>query len=408
MIENLIVQKYGGTSVGSVEKIQAIAKKVEILKSKNPLLKIVIVVSAMGKTTDALVKLAKECSSDPDPREYDALVSTGENVSAALLSICLIEKKIPSISLSGSQAGILTEKHHSKAKVINVNPTRIKDALNKNQVVIVTGFQGINSVNDITTIGRGGSDTSAVILASALGCSTCEIYTDVDGIYTTDPRVVKEAKKLKEISYEEMLELASLGATVLHPRAVECAKINKTELHVRSSFKSYPGTIVKEANNMELQKAVTGIAVNKNEAIISIIGVTNKPGTAGIIFKEIAKNNINIDLIVQSIKYGNLNSISFSIHEDDLLKTKSVCQNLVETLGAKEIKTEENIAKISIVGVGMISKPGIAAEMFDALGQENINIKYISTSEIKISCVIEKHHADKAQAILHSHFNLNS
>eukprot|EP01047_Picozoa_sp_COSAG01_P000146 COSAG01_NODE_2_length_63927_cov_1357.611941_31_plen_409_part_00 len=408
MNKKINVQKYGGTSVGSTERINAIADRLIKLKSHNQDDHFVVVVSAMGKTTDELVNLAKSCSTSPHSREYDALISTGENISAALLAICLIEKGQDAISLSGSQAGIKTEDKHTRAKVLNINPKRILDALNNNKIVIVTGFQGINQNEDITTIGRGGSDTSAVILASALRCTSCEIFTDVNGIYTTDPRAVKKARKLNEISYDEMLDLASLGAKVLHPRAVETAKINNIELHVRSSFSNETGTIVKEASNMELNKPVTGIAVNKNEAIISIIGVENKPGIAGHIFTSLAEENINVDIIIQNVKYGNLNSISFSIHEDELPEAKKLAEKLVKTLNAKEVKIETDIAKISIVGVGMISKPGVAASMFNTLGKNKINIKNISTSEIKISCVIDRKDAENAQNILHDTFNLDS
>ncbi|MEK9657516.1 MAG: aspartate kinase [bacterium] len=407
MTNEIRVQKYGGTSVGSAEKIKKIATKIKKLKDNDPNEKIVIIVSAMGKTTDDLVKLAYICAKTPNPREYDALISTGENISASLLAMCLIEIGIDAISLSGAQAGILTEKSHSKAKVIKVNPKRIHQALDQNKVVIITGFQGINEHEDITTIGRGGSDTSAVIIASSLNSSLCEIYTDVEGVYTTDPRIVKNAKKLSEISYEEMLDLAHLGAKVLHPRAVECAKTNNIKLHVRSSFSDKEGTIVKEASSMELNKTVTGIAVNKTEAIVSIIGVENKAGVAGEIFELLANKNINVDMIIQSVKYGNLNSISFSIEEDDLQKTLKAANTLITKLHAKEIKTDQNIAKISIVGVGMTSKPGVAAQMFKALGKHAINIKHITTSEIKISCVINRDQADEAQKILHETFNLH-
>ena len=402
------VMKFGGTSVGSPDKIKSIANRLIKLKSKDPEHAFVVIVSAMGKKTDELVALSRSCTSNPDAREYDALISTGENISAALLSICLIDKGYPAISLSGPQAGILTESQHSRAKVLNVTPKRIYEAIEKNKIVVITGFQGINENEDITTIGRGGSDTSAVILASVLNCKVCEIFTDVNGIYTTDPRVVKTAKKIKEISYEEMLDLASLGAKVLHPRAVETAKINNIELHVRSSFSDEEGTLVKEFRKMELNKSVTGIAVNKNEAMVSIVGVENSPGVAGKIFDSLAKENINIDIIIQSVKYGDLNSITFSVDQNDLLPAKNVAHTLLDSLKAKEVKVEENIAKVSIVGVGMISKPGVAATMFSALGKEGINIKHISTSEIKISCIIAKTDAEKAQNLLHNTFGLDN
>ena len=295
----IAVKKFGGTSVGSAKRIQAIAERLVSLHKTE---KQVVVVSAMGDTTDHLITLCKEISSKPSPREFDALVSTGENVSAALLSMAIHELGVDAISLSGPQAGIKTESFYSKAKILDVRPERIYQELDQNKIVIVTGFQGLNEFNDITTIGRGGSDTSAVVLAAALKAKVCDIFTDVDGIYTTDPRVVKEAKKLQEVSYDEMLELASLGAKVLHPRAVECAKENNIILHVRSSFDNEKGTLVKEASDMEVQKPVTGAAIIEEEAIISLLSVKDRPGIASVLFNKLAKENINVDMIVQVLK----------------------------------------------------------------------------------------------------------
>lgn len=404
--KTITVQKYGGTSVGSIERIKNVAKK--IVKSYEKNKRVVAVVSAMGDTTDTLVSLAKGISDNPSPREYDALLSTGENVSASLLAMCLIEMGYKAISLTGYQAGITTEVLHSKAKILNINTDRIHQELEKDQIVIVTGFQGINNNGDVTTIGRGGSDTSAVAVAAALGMNECEIYTDVDGIYTTDPRKVKSAKKLTEISYDEMLELASLGAKVLHPRAVECGKENNVVLHVRSSFNDEEGTRVKESSEMEINKPVTGVTVNEDEAIISLVRVPDKPGTAGYIFNTLAKAGVNVDMIIQSVEKGENNNITFSIHRDDLAHAKEICEQIAKELDLLEIKTEDSIAKISAVGVGMISKPGIAAQMFDALGKEGINIKRITTSEIKISCAIDRDQARKALEVLHKEFELDS
>ncbi len=400
----ILVKKFGGTSVGSTERIQNIAQR--LCRTKKDTEKIVVVVSAMGNTTNELIKLSKEISSNPNPREYDALVSTGENISAALLSMCLNEMGQQAISLTGAQAGIFTEELHSKAKILTVKTERIEKELEKGNIVIITGFQGINPNSDISTIGRGGSDTSAVVLAAALGCKSCDIYTDVDGVYTTDPRKVNSAQKLKEVSYEEMLEMASLGAKVLHPRAVECAKHNQIELHVRSSFNTIEGTYVKEAKKLEVNKPVTGIAIKDKEAIISLIGVPDKPGVAGDIFSELANNNVNVDMIVQSAEENAINNISFSVMEEDLQVATDIVKRQKENIHIKDIKIDNSIAKVSCIGVGMITKPGIAAKMFSALGKAKINIKRITTSEIKISCAIDREHSQKAMEVLHQEFDL--
>ncbi|MEC8677653.1 MAG: aspartate kinase, partial [Candidatus Margulisiibacteriota bacterium] len=315
------VYKFGGTSVGSVEKIQAIADR--ILAEPNH--KHVIVVSAMGHTTDQLVTLCSEISDTPEPREYDALISTGENVSAALLSMSIIAKGGQAISLTGAQAGIFTSNGHKRAKIVNIKPDRINAELASNKVVVVTGFQGISEYNDVTTIGRGGSDTSAVVLAAALGLKECDIYTDVDGVYTTDPRRVSGASKLAEVSYDEMLELASMGAQVLHPRAVECAKENGITLHVRSSFLKSDGTRIKERNAMELNRSVTGIALKRDEAKLTIVGVPDSPGIAGKLFTRLGESNVNIDMIIQSNEEKNeTNTITFTVSEDDYVEAKKV------------------------------------------------------------------------------------
>lgn len=405
--KNIIVKKFGGTSVGSVERIKAVAEKA--IKAKKDYDNVVIVVSAMGKTTNQLVTLAKEVSDNPTPREYDALISTGENVSASLLAMCIQEMGEKAISLSGFQAGIMTESRFSKAKIVNINTDRIYKELNDNNIVIITGFQGFTQSEksaDITTIGRGGSDTSAVALAASLNCEVCEIYTDVDGVYTTDPRKVKNASKIKNISYEEMLELASLGAKVLHPRAVECAKENNITLHVRSSFDDIEGTYVKEANKLEVTIPVTGIAFSDNEAIVSVHDIPDHPGAAGILFSRLAEEAINIDMIIQSAEKQDKNTISFSIIEDDLTAAKNIAETVCTELNASKVTSKTSIAKISVVGVGMISRPGIAARMFSILGQNNINILRITTSEIKISCAIYKEHLDKAIELLHKEFEL--
>ena len=398
------VYKFGGTSVGSVEKIQAIADR--IMAEPND--QHVVVVSAMGHTTDQLVELCSQISTSPEPREYDALISTGENVSAALLSMSIIAKGGKAISLNGSQAGIYTSNGHKRAKIMDVKPARIQTELNENKVVVVTGFQGISEYNDVTTIGRGGSDTSAVVLAAALGLKECDIYTDVDGVYTTDPRRVSSAKKLSVVSYDEMLELASMGAQVLHPRAVECAKENGITLHVRSSFSSDEGTRIKELNSMELNRTVTGIALKRDEAKLSLVGVSDQPGVAGKLFGELGNHNVNIDMIIQSNEEENeTNTITFTVSEDDYIEAKKITEKVASELGAGTVVGDTNIAKVSIVGVGMISKPGVAATMFKTLGENNVNIQLITTSEIKISCAIESGQADAAVQALHDAFELH-
>lgn len=404
MKRSILVQKFGGTSVGSTERIKRVADR--IISSKQRAEHLVVVVSAMGHTTDELVGLSKEISKSPDPREYDALLSTGENISAALVAMALIEKGQPAVSLTGPQAGVKTENMHSRAKILNVDATRIKKELAQGKVVIVTGFQGFNDVNDVTTIGRGGSDTSAVVLAAALGSDECEIFTDVDGVYTTDPRKVKAARKLETISYDEMLELASLGAGVLHPRSVECGKENNVVIHVRTSFDDSEGTRVKEVNTMEASKPVTGVTVNKDEAILSIIGLPDTPGIAGKVFTRLAQKGINVDMIIQSVEQADKNNISFSVHLDDLDQAKAVTDAIAKELGASKVTSDDSIAKVSAVGVGMISKPGIAAKMFETLGNAGINILRITTSEIKISCAIPRDKAEAALNFLHDAFEL--
>ncbi|MEK9727290.1 MAG: aspartate kinase [Candidatus Margulisiibacteriota bacterium] len=398
------VYKFGGTSVGSVEKIQAIADRI----LSEPNCQHVVVVSAMGHTTDQLVELSSKISSAPAPREYDALISTGENVSAALLSMSIIEKGGQAISLNGAQAGIFTSNGHKRAKIVNVKPDRIKSELDQNKVVVVTGFQGVSEYNDVTTIGRGGSDTSAVVLAAALNVEECDIYTDVDGVYTTDPRKVTTASKLAEVSYDEMLELASMGAQVLHPRAVECAKENNITLHVRSSFSRNEGTRIKERKAMELNRSVTGIALKRDEAKLSIVGVSDAPGVAGKLFTKLGENNVNIDMIIQSNEQQNAtNNITFTVSEDDYIDARKITEAMMDELGAERVDGDTDIVKISIVGVGMISKPGVAAKMFRTLGECGVNIQLITTSEIKVSCAISSEQADQAVQALHDAFELH-
>ncbi|RAP32992.1 aspartate kinase [Candidatus Marinamargulisbacteria bacterium SCGC AG-439-L15] len=403
---SIIVQKFGGTSLGSIDRIQAVAKHIKTIKNDHN--KVVVVVSAMGKSTDKLVDMAHTVSNGkPDAREYDALVSTGENVSAALLSMTLIANGTQAISLSGHQAGVETESVHSKAKIKTIKPDRVMAELNQNKVVIVTGFQGMSEHQNITTIGRGGSDTSAVALAASLNADECDIYTDVDGIYTTNPRIEEKAVKLDEISYDEMLELASLGSEVLHPRAVECAKENKICLHVRSSFTLTEGTRVKESSGMESNKPVTGVALKKNEARLSILGVPDKPNIAGTVFSKLSEQHINVDMIIQSTEQNGVNNITFTVSREEFEPAKAILSEVVKDIGATGIRGDKNIAKVSAVGVGMISKSGVAAKIFDALGEEGINIELISTSEIKVSCAVKEADGEAALKALHAAFDLD-
>jgi aspartate kinase len=401
---NRTILKFGGTSLGSAERIQAVAARIIDIKKNTK--DIVVIVSAMGKSTDFLVDLAKELSPIPDPREFDALLSTGENISSSLLAMTLIGMGHPSISLSGIQAGVHTETLHMKAKILRVDSTRIEESLSEGKIVIISGFQGFNEYNDVTTIGRGGSDTSAVVFAAALNCAECNIFTDVDGIYTTDPRKVETAKKLTSISYDEMLELASLGAGVLHPRAVECAKENNIVIHVRSSFSYDEGTRVMEVNNMEAKKSVTGITINEHQAIISVLKVPDTPGFAGFLFTRLGEKGVNIDMIIQNVEDEGNNNISFTVQSDDLDTAAKVATQAAKEMGAGSIKMDANISKVSAVGIGMISRPGVAAKMFKTLGDANINILRIATSEIKISCAIAKPDSIKALKVLHDAFEL--
>ena len=400
----LIVQKYGGSSVANPERIKNVAKRVVSYKKRGH--NVVVVVSALGDTTDELIELASKITDDPSEREMDMLISTGEQISCALLAMAIQELRIPAISFTGPQVGIITDNSHTKAKILNISAERIKEELKNGKVVVVAGFQGVSVAREITTLGRGGSDLTAVALAKALGAKICEIYTDVDGVYTADPRIVKDARKLSRISYDEMLELASLGAKVMQARSVEYGKRYDIPIHVRSSFSSAEGTIIsKEVKSME-KIDVSGIALQKDEAKVTICDVPDKPGIAAIIFKELAVNNIVIDMIVQNVGRTGTTDISFTVLKEDLAKTIKVARKVAREVGAGEVIKDENIAKVSIVGIGMRSHSGIAARMFRALASKKINIEMISTSEIKISCVIEKRHSEMALRTLHDEFGL--
>ena len=409
----IIVHKYGGTSVGTPEKIKNVARRVKKVRDAGH--EVVVVVSAMGHTTDELIELMHNVTADPDPREYDMLVSTGEQVSASLLAMALQALGCPAVSLTGGQAGVVTEDIYKKARIKEIKLDRLKKELKAGKVVVITGFQGIDSKGDIITIGRGGSDTSAVAIAAALQADVCDIYTDVDGVYTTDPRIVPSARKLKYISYEEMLELASLGAQVLHPRSVECASIYNMVIHLRSSLKDDEGTyimspsqIAKEAGKMEKQEAVRGIALDENIAKIGILNVPDQPGTAAKLFGSLAAAKINVDMIVQSIhSQGTRADMAFTVERPDLKKAVEITEKTAAALKAEKVISDADVCKVSLVGIGMVSQPGTASKMFAVLSDEKINIQMITTSEIKISTVIKAEQGKKAVQALHKAFGLD-
>ncbi len=401
---SLIVQKFGGTSVANPKRIKNVAKRVVKYKRKG--YDLVVVVSALGDTTDELIDLAYKITNYPSEREMDMLISTGEQVSCALLAMAIQKLKVPAISFTGAQVGIITDTSHTKARILDISTERINEELKKGKVVVVAGFQGVSISKEITTLGRGGSDLTAVALAKALGAKICEIYTDVDGVYTVDPRIVPNARKLARVSYDEMLEMSSLGAKVLQARSVEYAKRYGVTMHVRSSFSNADGTIIsREVKAME-KIDVSGVTLQKDEAKVTICDVPDKPGIAARIFKELALNNIVIDMIVQNVSRTGITDISFTVLKEDLPKTIKVAKRVAKTIGAGDVVKDENIAKVSVVGIGMRSHSGIAARMFEALASKKINIEMISTSEIKISCVIEKRHAERAVKAIHEEFEL--
>jgi len=399
----IVVMKFGGTSVGSIERIKNVARI--IAKKKDEGNDVVTVVSAMSGETDRLINLLKEIEPKFSPREYDQLVSTGETASSPLVAQTLITMGYDAISLTGIQIGMITNGVHSNSRIMDVKADRIRQELAKGKICIVAGFQGIDpETGDVTTLGRGGSDTSAVAVAAALKANVCEIYTDVDGVYTADPRIVKHAKKLDKISYDEMLELASLGAKVLQSRSVELGMNHNVDIMVLSSLEEKPGTLVtKEDSDME-QVVVTGVVSDKNQAKITITEVPDKPGIASTIFNKIAASNINVDVIVQNVSKDGNTDLSFTIQKTDLLRATDVCNEIAKEIGAKGVLADENIAKVSIVGVGMRSHSGVAAKMFSLLAENNINIKMITTSEIKVSCVVEEKFSELAVRILHEAF----
>ena len=407
-MRNLVVQKFGGTSVADTDKIKNVANSV--IREKKLGNDVVVVVSAMGHTTDYLMKMAKDISEVPSSRELDMLLSTGEGVSIALLSMAIQAQGYDAVSMNAMQIGIITENVHTKARIIDIKTDKLNKYLSEGKIIVVAGFQGVTEDGEITTLGRGGSDTSAVAIASALDAIRCDIYTYVEGVYTTDPRIVPNASKLDVVTYDEMLELASVGANVLHPRSVETAKQFNMPLRVRSSFNlENLGTLIKgEYEDMEICRPVTGVAVDMSKVRIVVCDVPDEPGVAAKIFTTLADEHISVDTIIQSYArlHNNTNDIAFTINKTDLPRAMELFDKLNDEIKADKIHIDDNIAKVSIVGAGMIDRPGVAATMFDTLASLNINIKMISTSEVKISCLVDAGVANDALKALHKAFNL--
>jgi aspartate kinase len=399
----VIVQKYGGTSVGSVERIRAVADRV--VRAREEGNDVVVIVSAMGDTTDDLMSMARQIAPIPEPRELDMLLTAGERIAMSLLGIAINARGCRAASYTGSQAGIITDTQHGAAKIVEIRPKRVAEALSAGNVVIVAGFQGLSSQYEITTLGRGGSDTTAVAMAAALGAEVCEIYTDVRGVFTSDPRVVPGARKIDRISYEDMLELAAAGARILHSRSVEYARRHGVRIHVRSSFEDVPGTWVQEVDEME-GVLISGIALDQEEAKVTLERVPDRPGVAAAVFKAIAAEGISIDMIVQNVSHAGATDLSFTAPLDDVRRLQGVLDAVVAEVEAERFTVDEAIAKISLVGAGMKTHPGVAADMFDVLAAEGINIEMISTSPIRISCVIRKSDGERAMQVVHERFGL--
>ncbi|MDD2679743.1 MAG: aspartate kinase [Candidatus Omnitrophica bacterium] len=404
MRKKLIVQKFGGSSVANVERIQRVAQRVVSYRKKGH--DLVVVVSALGDTTDELIELAGKITLEPSEREMDMLLSTGEQISVALLAMAIHKLGFEAISFTGAQVGIITDTSHTRARIIKINAAKIKEALREGKIVIVAGFQGVTLNQDITTLGRGGSDLTAVALAKELKADECEIYTDVKGIYTTDPRIEPKAKKIEVITYDEMLEMASLGAQVMQARSIEVAKKFDVPIHVRSSFERSTGTmIIKEVKNME-DVVVSAITLNKGESKITVCDVPDRPGVAARIFNELATKGVSVDMIVQNVSHLRSTDISFTVSKAEASKTLKITKKVSKGIGAGEVLEDADIARVSIVGVGMKSHPGVAAKMFEVLADKKINIEMISTSDISISCIIQKKFAETAVRALHEKFGL--
>lgn len=400
----LIVQKYGGTSVGSPERIKSVADL--IIKRKRQGHRLLVVVSAMGDTTDDLIKLAKSVSDSPEPREMDMLLATGEQQSIALLAMAVNAKGEKAMSMTGAQVGIITDSRHGKARIIGIKPGRLRQALGKVSIVIVAGFQGESKGEEITTLGRGGSDLTAVALAASLKADACEFYKDVHGVLTTDPRIVPEARTMPHVTYDEMLEMASLGSQVLNARSVEYAKRYRVPLIVRSSFEDGPETLITEEEKGMEKVLVRGITYSKSDAKVTVLGVQDQPGVASRLFRALASADLNVDMIVQDVSESGVTNISFTLARGDLAKTLESVKAAASQVGAEDVQADENVGKVSIVGVGMRTHSGVAAAMFEALAQAKINIEMISTSEIKISCVIARDKVEEAVRVLHRRFRL--
>jgi aspartate kinase len=400
----LVVQKFGGSSVAGVDRIKAVARRVAQSVSQGA--RVVVVVSAMGDTTDDLLDLVQSVSDRPAAREVDMVLATGEQVSAALLALALQREGVPAESLTGWQAGIRTDDVHRKARAVDVDPERLRALIAAGVVPVVAGFQGVSAEGDITTLGRGGSDLTAVLLAAALGADACEIYSDVDGVYTADPRVVPGAKKLRAVSYEEMMELCHLGAQVLQGRAVQFAREHRVVIHARSTFSPEPGTLILEGDPMEPSQVVTGVTYDADVARICVIGVPDRPGIAFSIFQALSRHHVNVDMIVQSANRANVTDMCFTVPRGDLALAVETAREVAREIGAETVSYDEHVAKVSIVGAGMADRPGVAALMFDALAHQKINILMISTSEIKVSCLIPDHDAHRAVRAVHEAFGL--
>ncbi len=401
----LIIQKYGGTSVGTVERINAVADRV--ISSKKQGHDVIVVVSAMSGETNRLTALAEAISPRPKGRELDVLLSTGEQVTIALLSMALEAKGSPARSYTGSQVKILTNSVHNKARILNIDENRLRDDLDQGRIIVIAGFQGVDENGDITTLGRGGSDTTAVALAAALKADECQIYTDVDGVYTTDPRIVAEARRLKTITYEEMLEMASLGAKVLQIRSVEFAQKYNVPMRVLSSFEDGEGTLITSEDNAMEQVQISGITANRDEAKVTLQGVPDKPGVAVAILGPVADAGIEVDMIIQNVGADGTTDFTFTVHRNDYSQTLEILKKVKKTLNARAVDGDDKIVKVSVVGIGMRSHAGIASKMFNTLSEEGINIQMISTSEIKISVVVEEKYLELGVRALHSAFGLD-
>jgi aspartate kinase len=403
---SIIVQKYGGTSVGDAERIRAVADR--IVRCREDGHDVVAVVSAMGHDTDELIDMAHQIVGVPEPREFDMLLTAGERIAMSLVAIAVNARGCRAASYTGSQAGIITDTQHGRARIVEIRPKRIVESLEAGNVVILAGFQGLSTSYDITTLGRGGSDTTAVAMAAALDAEVCEIYTDVDGVFTADPRVVPGARKLDRITYEEMLELAASGAQVLQLRSVEYARRNGVRVHVRSSFNDEPGTWIVEEDEAEMEGAmISGVALDADEAKITLVEVPDRPGVAAAIFKSVAAEGVHVDMIVQNVSHEGRTDLSFTVPKDDLPRLVPVIERATKDVGAPTFTTDDGIAKVSLVGAGMRSNPGVAAEMFDALSGEGINIEMISTSSIRVSCIVRREDGERAVQTIHRRFALD-